>query len=49
MNEKELDAYLKKNLSIDIKTVGGSYGQSKYLEIELKLKGETISTIYIDE
>jgi hypothetical protein len=49
MNEKEIEQYLKENLSINIEKSGGSYGSQVITEIQLKLKGETISTIYIDD
>lgn len=48
MNEKEIDEYLKNNLSLDVDKCRASYGGYDYLKIELKLKNETISTIYID-
>lgn len=49
MNQKELDEYLKTNLSIDINRCGGDYGSKSFLEIQLKLKGEVISSTYIDD
>jgi hypothetical protein len=49
LNEKEIEEYLKENLSINIEKSSGSYGSQVITEIQLKLKGETISTIYIDD
>jgi hypothetical protein len=49
LNEKEIEEYLKENLSINIEKSGGSYGSRITTEIQLKLKEETISTIYIDD
>lgn len=49
MNEEQVVEFLKNNLELDIKESGGSYGEKEYYQIELKLKGDSISTIYLDK
>lgn len=51
MNEtvkKEFIEAAKDLLSISVKRKGGSYGESDYVEIELLVAGEVVSTAYID-
>lgn len=45
MDEKELDAYFKKNISINIRTKYDCEGNS--LNVELLFKGEIVSESYV--
>jgi hypothetical protein len=49
LNEKQLYEYLKENLKINVKRVEGSYGDKGFSELQLILKGEIISSDYIED